>query len=560
MMRLVGPDLLTPARLSEALPAARALLAAAPPGPVVLGTESAGAFTLAAFAAMDTGRTLLPLDPRAPAREVAPLLAGAGLCLLDADPAARWPVPEGTPRRRVDPAARPSAWQRLLGRSPRIDSFPGCLSHLEGVDAVDPVPSQVALLLRTSGTTGRAGLVPWTGAALAAQLDTIADALRLDADARILNLLPLHHYDGLVMGPLLARHLDATLLRVGPRLVEDLAGVLDVAWQERATHLVATPALLSLLLRLGDDVAEVFGGRDFQAIVSTAAPLRPETWRQLERLTGKPVVNVYGLTETGNLAFAGPDDDTRVPGTVGRLRDCDWMLVGEDGDGSPGGRTGELWLRGPSVMTAWPDGTSPLVDGWFRTGDIATVDDAGLLSIVGRCKAMLSVGGLKVAPAEIVEALLAHPAVIDAHVWSEADRIFGERIVAQVVVEPGEDLTDQQLTEWLRQRLSEYKLPRRYERVGRILRGATGKAPVQPAGDVEQRLFAVAARVLRAPIDQLSLGTGPGDVPGWDSLGHLDLIDAIEAEFAIRLEPSDLLGLHSLAVALDLIERRGGGG
>ncbi len=559
-MRLIGPDPLRPARLSDALPAARALLAATPPGPLVLATQAAGAFTLAAFAALDTGRPLLPLDPQAPSAEVAGLLPRGAVFLLDPQPADRWTLPDGAVVRRVEPAARPSAWQRLLGRSPQIDSFPGCLQTTEGADAVDPGAADVALLLRTSGTTGHAGLVPWTGAALAAQLSTIADALSLDADARVLNLLPLHHYDGLVMGPLLVRHLDATLLRVGARIVEDLPAVLDRAWQERATHLVATPALLSLLLRLGDDVGEVFGGRDFRAFVSTAAPLATNTWRQLERLTGKPVVNVYGLTETGNLAFAGPDDATRVPGTVGRLRDCEWKLVDEGGAAVPAGQPGELWLRGPSVMTATDDGFSPLVDGWYPTGDLATVDDAGLLSIVGRRKAMLSVGGLKVAPAEILDALLAHPAVTDARVHGEADRVFGERVVAQVVVDPDVALTDDELTRWLRQQLSEYKLPRRIERVGRIARGATGKAPLRPADSTEERLFSLAARVLRTPVDQLSLGTGPGDVPGWDSLGHLDLVDAIEAEFAFRLAPSELLSLSSLAVALDLVERRGGEG
>ncbi|NOY28313.1 MAG: AMP-binding protein [Oligoflexia bacterium] len=564
-MRIIGPDPVAPATLDADIARTRDLLAQAAVGPLVLATQATGAFARACLAALSTGRPVLPLDPQATAREVAPLLDRAAVLLLDPDVAQRWAVPAGIPTHLVDPTARPSAWQRLVGRQRHIDAFPGCLADRSPAAPAAVCADQLALLLQTSGTTGPSRLVRWTHGALRAQLHTLADALRLGGSDRMLNLLPTHHIDGLVMGPLLIDHVGGTLIRVGPRVVRALPTLLDTVWQERATHLVATPALLALLLRVGEDLREVFGGRDFRMFVSTAAPLYESIWRRVEDATGKPVVNVYGLTETGNLSFAGPDDGSRQRDSVGRARDCELLFVDEQGQPLPTGQVGELWLRGPSVMASYDDDSSPLVDGWYPTGDMARLGADGLLRITGRRKSMLSVGGLKVDPGEVTAALLDHPDVADARVFGEVDAVFGQRVVAEIVPVSTDRLNagaaldtaaldTAVLTSWLRSSLSEYKLPRRIDVVDAIGRGATGKTPLSPALSLEDRLLALAARVLRAPVDQLSLATRAGDVPGWDSLGHLDLLEAIEQDFHFELTPRQLLGLQSLADALGLIE------
>lgn len=552
-MNLAGPAPVSAARLDADAPRAAALLLAAPPGRVVVATRDDGAFACAVLGARLAGRPVLPLDPASPAREVAPLLPGAGLLLLDPEPARAWPLPAGAETRVVAPAARPSAWQRLLGRAPVVESFPGCLAALDAAPPVPPDDARVSVLLRTSGTTGRPRLVPWTEAALRAQQATLSAALSVGPEARLMNLLPLHHIDGLVMGLLLAHGVGATLVRPGHRVLEDLPGVLDMVWREAVTHLVLTPALLALLLRAGEDLRELFDNRHFRMFVSTAAPLPDPLWRRMEQATGRPVVNVYGLTETGNLLFAGPGDETRRVGTVGRPRDCEIRVVDPSGASVQAGVDGELWIRGPSVLTAYADGDCPLRDGWYPTGDLAVLDTDGLVRVTGRRKAMISVGGLKVEPGEVERALLEHPAVRDASVRGEPDPLWGERVAASVVAEGVDEAV---LTAWLRERLSEYKIPRSLSLVDRVSRGETGKPVARPSDSVQDRVLAIAAAVLRAPAERLSLSTRAGDVPGWDSLGHLDLVDAIERAFGVPISGRELLRLRSLGDAVSLIEGR----
>jgi len=553
-MNLLGPDAVDAKRLREDVFRAADLIQAAPPGPIVLASQSDGAFLRAALGTIEAGRTLLPLDPSAPAREVAPFLEGAGLLLLDTETAERWTAPEGTGVRRIAPAARPSAWQRLLGRKRTIPTaFPACLAGHTPAAPAAPSRDDVGVLLRTSGTTSRPRLVPWRHSALRAQQDTLAAALQLGHDSRLMNLLPMHHIDGLVMGAMLAWRSGADLIRVGPRVVEDLAAVLDAIWRDDATHLIATPTLLALLLRAGEDLREVFSARRFRMVVSTAAPLPDPIWQRFEALTGRPVVNVYGLTETGNLFFAGPDDDSRQKGTVGSPRDCEVALMGEDGAPTPPEADGEIWIRGPSVMQHYTDGESPLTDGWYPTGDVGR-RVGGCYAIVGRVKAMISVGGLKVAPNEVSQTLLLHPGVRDARVYSEPDTILGERVVATVVPEEPGSIDVQALTDWLRDHLSEHKLPRTIYMADHVSRGPTGKPVARAEGSAMEQVMALAARTFRTPADQLTPSTRPGDVPGWDSLGHLDFVVALEDVFGIRVTARELVRLRSLADAIGLVE------
>lgn len=553
-MRLIGPDPLTRAELDQDLPRVITLIRAAPPGRVVVATRSEGAFARAVLGALAAGRQILPLDPASPGPEVAERLQGAGLLLLDGEAASRWTAPPGALVTLVEPVARPTAWQRLVGgRRAPVSSFPGCLSALNPSSAGHLQPGEV--LLGTSGTSGRPRLVPWCNTALQAQMKTLAAVLHLGPDAVLLNLLPLWHIDGLVMGLLLAGHVGATLVRPAGRVVGDLPGVLDLVWRHKVSHLVLTPAMLSLLSRAGEDLRELFDNPHFRMFISTAAPLPDGLWRRIEQATDRPVVNVYGLTETGNLLFAGPEAETRRVGTVGRPRDCEIRVVTEAGEAHPPGEAGELQLRGPSVMRAWSDGESPLVQGWYPTGDMAVIDPDGLVRVLGRRKSMLSVGGLKVEPREVEAALLEHPAVRDAHVHGEADPTWGERVVAEVEAEGVDEVA---LAEHLRARLSEHKLPRRIRLVDAVRRGSTGKPVFRPEDSLHDQVLALAAEVLRAPLWRLSLATRPGEVPGWDSLGHLDLVNALEQHFDLTVSGRELLELRSLADALAIVERRQG--
>lgn len=555
-MQIIGPDGLEPEVLERDLPRVVSLLQGVPAGRVVVATRSDGALARVVLGAMVSRRVVLPLDPLAPAREVEPLLAGAGLLVLDPEAQARWPVPPGAAALQVAPDARPSAWQRLVGRGGAVTSFPGCLAALPSSPLTPFAGDEVSLLLGTSGTTGAPRLVPWTRGALEAQQRTLAEALEVGPAARVMNLLPMHHYDGLVMGLLLARHAGCALIRERAPVLNRLADVLDTVWRERVSHLVLTPVVLSMLLRLGEDLRELFGNRHFRMFVSTAAPLPEGLWRRVEEATGRPVVNVYGLTETGNLLFAGPDPASRRIGTVGRPRDCAIRVIDEQGADVAPGQPGELLLRGSSVMHRFLDGSSPLLQGCYPTGDRVVVDPDGCVRILGRIRSTVSVGGLKVEPAEVERALLEHPQVRDARVTGEPDPVWGERLSATVVAD---GVGEAELVPFLRERLSEHKVPRAWRVVDHLGRGETGKPRAGADESVEARVIAVACQVFRAPPGSLSLSARAGDVPGWDSLGHLDLVEALERVFGVVIAGRALMRLRSLADAVALIEGSAGG-
>lgn len=496
---------------------------------IVLATEDEEAAVIAAVGARRAGATLVPLDPRAPAAERLGV-EGASISVVDA------PLLGALPH--AVEAARPpvrSAVSRLLGRAaPPVTSFPGNLASLP---PAAPVEGEVAVWLRTSGTTGRPKIVPMRSSALRAQLPILREALLGDRDAVVMNLLPGHHIDGLVMGTWMVEDWDATLVRPGRFVVQELPTIVDLVVQLGVTHLVAPPAILALLLRSEEDLGEVFAR--LRLFVSTAAPLPTPVWAGLEEATKKPVVNVYGLTETGNLFFTPPQLGPGRHGTVGRAHGVEWRVV-----------EGELQLRGPTVMTAYADGSSPLVDGFYPTGDLVEAE-GGLLRVIGRSRSMISVGGQKVGPAEVEEALLACPGVRDAWVRGEADPLWGERVVADVVVDGDPDLHAA-----LRHRLSEHKLPRHIERVERIDRGATGKVRQHPVADPADGVLALAATVFRVPVARLRPSMGPDEVPGWDSVGHLDLVAALEKAYGFRMAARDVIRLRTLADAIRIVERR----
>jgi acyl-CoA synthetase (AMP-forming)/AMP-acid ligase II len=531
--------------------------------PVVLASvdDAVGVTVLAAC--LLAGRPLLPLDPRAPAAEVRGAIDDGGLFLLDPLPHGRWELPADATSLLVRSRSKPTAWERLMRRRPDVvATFPGCLDSMPAQPPAAWPPLSAphdsaapALILRTSGSTGRPRLVVLHRGALAAQIGVLQQALQVDAQSRILNLLPFDHIDGLVMGALLALESGTALLRPDEAGVPGLLGVRDQVYRERASHLILVPPVLSLLLRDGDDLADVVRTDSFRTFVSTAAPLPDPLWQQVEGLTGRSVVNVYGLTETGNLAFSPPVLSAGRHGTVGALRGCEWKLVDADGASVPAGSTGTLLLRGPTVARElW--GGAPLVDeaGWYDTGDSASLDDSGALRIDGRVRSQVSIGGLKVDPLEVENVLRLHPLITDAAVAGEADPVWGDRLVAIYV---GEGLDEQAAADWLRLHLSEYKVPRSIERREALDRGPTGKIRAAAAGGrarVSDQVLDLAAEVFRVPRASLSVDQGPDRIPGWDSMGHLDLVLRVEAHFGLRLGPRDLAGLRTLGDAVRMIE------
>jgi long-chain acyl-CoA synthetase len=225
--------------------------------------------------------------------------------------------------------------------------------------------------------------------------------------------------------------------------------------------------------------------RSIEACISGAAPLAPDVQFRFEEITGGRVVEGYGLSEASPVTHCNPVHGERRNGTIGLPFPSTDARIMEMESGSvemPTGEVGELWVRGPQVMTGYwerPEETADVLrDGWLRTGDLATVDADGYFTIVDRAKDLIIVGGLNVYPREVEEVLMSHPAVSDAAVIGRPEERHGELPHAYVVLLPGASAAPGELISYCRASLSRYKVPASIEireelpktMIGKVLR------------------------------------------------------------------------------------------
>jgi oxalate---CoA ligase len=192
-----------------------------------------------------------------------------------------------------------------------------------------------------------------------------------------------------------------------------------------------------------------------------------------------PVLEHYGSSETAQLATNRPPPGPSKPGTCGIPWPDIIIIVGEDGRRLPPGERGEILVTGPSVMSGYlnaPDlNRSAFIDGWYRTGDIGSLDEDGFLTLHGRRKELINRGSEKIAPLEIDQALMCHPDVEQAAAYAVPHPRLGEDVAAAVVLRPAAKVTPVELREFLSQRLAAFKIPRRISIVDQLPKGITGK-------------------------------------------------------------------------------------
>jgi malonyl-CoA/methylmalonyl-CoA synthetase len=365
-------------------------------------------------------------------------------------------------------------------------------SPLPGVDA-----TRRAMMVYTSGTTGRPKGVVTTHASIAAQITSLVTAWEWTPDDRVLLVLPLHHVHGIV-NVLGCALWSGAACEIVPRF--DAAAVWDRLASGELTLFMAVPTIYHRLIAAWDDAppdtraawSAGCGGARLMVSGSAALPVRTlERWREI---TGHTLLERYGMTEIG-MALSNPLHGERRPGTVGRpLPGVDVRLVDETGHPAAPGAPGEIEVRGPQVFLEYwrrPDVTREAFrDGWFRTGDLGRAED-GYFRILGRVSVdIIKTGGFKVSALEIEEALRQHPSVVECAVIGVDDPEWGERIAAAVELAPGADLSLEQLQHWARDRLAPYKLPRALVQVTALPRNAMGKV-MKPE---VSRLFPVADR------------------------------------------------------------------
>ncbi|HUF64108.1 MAG TPA: non-ribosomal peptide synthetase [Verrucomicrobiales bacterium] len=335
----------------------------------------------------------------------------------------------------------------------------------------------VALLLHTSGTTGRPKAAPLTHRNLLCSAARIAETLRLEPTDLCLGIMPLFHIHGLAAGLLATLRAGAALICTPGFRAPEFFGWLE---EFEPTWYTAAPAMhQAIMARARDHGERVRGGR-LRLIRSSSAALPVAVSRELEEVFGAPVLEAYGMTEASHQIACNPlPPAPRKPGTVGLPAGPDVVVLDAEGRAVAQGETGEICIRGESVFNGYLDrpevNAEAFVAGWFRTGDLGYFDAGGYLTICGRLKEMINRGGEKIAPREIDEVLLQHPAVTQAVAFSVPDARLGEEIAAAVVCSPGVRIEERELRKWVADRLAAFKAPRRVLFLEDIPKGATGK-------------------------------------------------------------------------------------
>jgi malonyl-CoA/methylmalonyl-CoA synthetase len=402
------------------------------------------------------GAVAVPIPLAAPAAEVAYFVedAGATLAFADDERAARLPKSV----RVVDRSA--------LGGD--------AAAELAALAATDP-----ALILYTSGTTGKPKGAVITHANLAAQTAALRAAWGMRPTDVLLHVLPMHHLHGVVVA-----FLNALTTPCSIRMLSRFDPALVIDEMPRATVFMAVPTMYQRLLdavdRLQPEARDRFAdaARSLRLATSGSAAL-PATLAERWRAVGGSIpLERYGMTEIG-MALSNPLDPAgRVPGSVGApLPSVEIRIVDDRFQDT---ETGELWVRGPSVFAGYHGREAAtrdaFQDGWFRTGDVARREPAGHIVLLGRTSVdILKSGGEKISALEVEEVLRDHPSIAEVAVVGVPDSEWGDRVTAVAVLKDGAALDLDTLRAWAKERLLPYKVPRALVVVDELPRNAMGK-------------------------------------------------------------------------------------
>ncbi|HXD64305.1 MAG TPA: acyl-CoA synthetase [Solirubrobacteraceae bacterium] len=415
---------------------------------------------VAVIGALLAGVPVIPINPKSGASELAHIVSDAEPDAIAVAPGSAVPEAFGGRRRvQID-----------------LDGDLPC----DGGTLPDLGDENPALIVYTSGTTGRPKGAMLPRRAIASNLDALAEVWAwTDADV-VAHGLPLFHVHGLVIGILGPVRRGGTALHLGrfsPEAVQE-------ALEGPGTMLFGVPTMYR---RLADAAAEspaladALGGA--RLLVSGSAALPASEHARLQELTGRGVVERYGMTETlMNTAIHA--DATPAPGTVGPpLPGVEVRLVDDDGallEGADDETIGEIQVRGPNLFLEYlnrPDATAEAMrDGWFATGDMATRTSEGYIRIVGRrATDLIKSGGYKIGAGEIEGCLREHPAVEDAAVTGEPDDDLGERVVAWIVLRDGASVPESELVDHVADQLAPHKRPRDVRFLAELPRNDMGK-------------------------------------------------------------------------------------
>ena len=319
----------------------------------------------------------------------------------------------------------------------------------------------MALLMYTSGTTGVPKGVMLTQANLVANARSISAEHALTPADRVLGVLPLYHINAFAV-TMLAPLAHGGSVAVAPKF--SAARFWSQAFETQCTWINVVPTIISFLLEGEAPDAALLSTLRFCRSASAALP--PEHLLAFERKFGIGIIETMGLTECVAPCFSNPlDPAQRRVGSVGRASGCEARIIDTACMPLPDGQRGEIAIRGPNVMRGYYKNDAATTaaftpDGWLRSGDLGHRDADGFFFVTGRLKELIIKGGENIAPREIDEVLLAHPAVLDAAAVGMPDKHYGQEVLAAVVLREGMVCSEDELRDFCLQRLGRYKTPK----------------------------------------------------------------------------------------------------
>src|SRR5581483_8156815 len=371
---------------------------------------------------------------------------------------------------------------RIIELSPASDAEAGLFTLWSDHEGAAPDESvradDVAVLLTTSGTTSRPKVVPQTHANICAGAFGNVTALNLTENDRCLNVLPLFHGHGLdatVIASLAAG--SSVVCKTGLDTEQFCTWLADF----QPTWFSAVPTMHQAILTQATQIRERKAEFRLRFVRSSAAPLPPHSFKELERTFETPVIEFYSMAELAGAPIACNPLPPRQqkPGSVGIPVGLDVTIRGDGGDILPFGQTGHVVVRGPGLISGYdgnPEATrDAFTDGWFKTGDVGFFDEEHYLFLTGRSREMINRGGEKIAPRQVDEVLLEHPAVAEAVTFAVPHPTLGEDIAAAIVLRQRSKITVKQIRQYAKKRLPEFKIPREVLFVKEIPKGPTGK-------------------------------------------------------------------------------------
>jgi acyl-CoA synthetase (AMP-forming)/AMP-acid ligase II len=443
--------------------------------PVGLACANNAEFVVALLGAARAGLVVAPIDPALPESEMsARLEALRAQAILLGPPAADAapPAPGNVPtwRLRVDLA-------RVGTATATLDTSARAVRHDRGADR--ELTEHDALVLFTAGTTGRAKMVPLTHANVAASVQGICATYELGPGDATVAVMPFFHGHGL-FAALLASLASGGCVLLPERGRFSAHTFWDDLRAVAATWFTAVPTIYEILLNRSERDFPGAGVAPLRFVRSCSAPLNTATGRAMERTLGAPLLSAYGMTETAHQVASEPlpQHGSLKHGSVGRATGAHLRVLDQDGQTCPAGAEGEVWVQGPTVARGYlgdPAETArSFADGWFRTGDLGSLDEDGYLFLTGRIKNLINRGGEKISREHVEDILAGCPGVAEAAVFAIPDATYGQRVGAAVVVREGESIGSEQILQYCRNWLSAVEVPDRLEVVATLPHTAKG--------------------------------------------------------------------------------------